>query len=220
MSGILQVLGPVGNAAFTPYSTEYTTPGTQTVSVPAGATSVTIECIGAGAGAYWNNGAIRSGGGGGGYAKATSYSVSGLSAIYLSIPGAAATGTSGGDAFAKANSSGGTTICLAKGGGVGTYSVGGSGGYAVCETGDVKRNGGAGYFGSSNAAAAGGGAANSASDGGNATPYAGGAAGTGTAPAGAGGTAYANGALYGGGGGGSTSGLGTGAQGWIKLTWS
>ena len=221
MAAIQQLLASLASASgFSPFSAEYTTPGTQTVSIPAGATAVTIECIGGGAGAFWNSGTIRAGGGGGAYSKTNSYSVSGLSALYLGVPASADSYVSGSLALVKANTSGGAVLCLAMGGSVGTASVGGAGGSSAAGTGDLKYQGGTGYYALSNAPAGGGGAGNSAGAGGNSSSGTGGAAGAGTAPAGNGGSGFSNGANYGGGGGGSTSGLGRGAQGWIKLTWS
>jgi hypothetical protein len=207
---------PSGGGAFVPFSTTYTTPGTQTVSVPSGATSVVIEGYGGGAGGDSN---LDLAGGGGAYSKTTLASLTGVTALYLSVPAASIgdAGTTGGDAFVKQNTSSGTTLMLAKGGGTdGTRYHGGA---ATSGTGDTKFSGGNGSQG--NGAESGGGAAGPNGNGGNAAAD-GSAPGTGNgglAGDGADWTAGVDGGNYGGGG--ATRTLGTsGAQGAIVLSWS
>ena len=109
------------SASFSPFSTTYTTPGTQTISIPAGATSVVIECIGAGSsGVPEKTGTY--GGNGGDYAKTTISSLSGYSALYISVPAATAANTPGASAFVKRDNSTGTTLCRGYGGGPGSGS--------------------------------------------------------------------------------------------------
>lgn len=191
------------SGGFVGYSTEYTTPGTSTISIPSGASTVTVECIAAGGGTPGGGG-----GGGGGYAKKNTYSVSGLSGIYISVPNTASGATNGSPCFAKENSSGGADIARATGGNKGDGGTGGAG-----TVGDVLRTGGTGGGAGSGG---GGGAAGPTSNGSNAS---GGTGGTGGgSPAGAGGNSGVNGSNYGGGAGGLAG--NTGAQGWLKLTWA
>ena len=210
-----------GGATALPYSTEYTTPGTQTVAIPAGAATVTVECYGSGANATYVNGVQSTcGGGGAGYSRRDTYSVSGLTALYLSIPDAPASGSGvlGDDAFVKENTAGGTTICLAKGGGtvVGSYV----GGAAADGTGDVKFSGGDGHNVATENCGGGGGAGpdGDGGDGGSGTA---GTAGGGLAGVGSNGITTSASAC--GGGGGVRSNGGTprvGARGGIKLSWA
>lgn len=213
-----------GHNSFTSYSTEYTTPGTQTISIPAGASSVTVECIAAGAAANCQRVTVEdpyqaAGGAGGAYSKKNTYSVASLSGIYISVP-AAAVAASGQDAFARENNSGGTEICVAKGAtrssSAGAVSQGGQAGSGV---GDVKYSGGNGATGSNTQG--GGGAAGPSGNGSNGTSGSGGA--SGGSPAGNGGSpGDNNGNNYGGGAGADDSPTtnANGAQGWIKLTWA
>ena len=219
-----------GGSSFAPFSTEYTTPGTQTVSIPAGATAVTIECIGAGGSGGAATGATyRAGGGGGEYAKTISYSLSGLTGLHISVPNsvagvsASSDGNTGAQATVRENTSGGTIICQANGGqggkqgtGSAKNGYGGTGG-----TGDVLHDGGTSRR-SSNGRSGGGGAGGPTSAGGDVGNSSTGGAGGGS-PAGAGGDADSgNGSNYGGGGGaaGGSAASGDGAQGWIKLSWA
>ena len=211
-------------AAFVPYSTEYTTPGTSTISIPAGATTVTIECIGSGARGDVNSGVRGAGGGGSAYAKKNTYSLSGLTGIYISVSAINTTEEGAAlDSFAKENSSGGTTICLAAGA-PGAVADGSTplGGTAASSTGDVKYSGGSGasVHSSDEVASGGGGSAGPSGAGGNASYD---TAGTGNgAPAGNGGSGSGvAGSAAGGGGGAHYSGTsGNGARGWIKLSWA
>lgn len=208
--------------SFTPFATEYTTAGNQIVAIPVGATAVSIECIGAGAGGGSDSATWVAGGGGGAYSKKLNYSTSGLTGLYISVP--AASTTAGAAAFVKANSSSGTLICEAKGGlqGAKTYPYG-QGGQSSDGTGDVKYSGGKGGVTltfSSNVG--GGGAAGPSGNGGNGSssglPVGGSSGGS---PAGKGGdhaSGY-NGVIYGGGAGSNSSSF-IGAKGYIKLSWS
>ncbi len=197
---------------FNSFSTAYTTPGAQTVAIPAGATKVTVEAIGAGGGASFSGTFL--GGGGGAYAKKTAYSVSGLTAVYIVVPTSASAGISGASAVARENNSSGTVICSAQGG-----NWNRTGGTTAGSVGDVLRAGGAGATdGGATYTSGGGGAAGPVSAGGDGTNT--GVGGTsGGSPAGAGGNADADGAYYGGGGGIGNAHTGMGRQGWLKLTW-
>lgn len=214
--------GIVGNlfagVSFTPYSTQYNsgTTSTTTVSVPVGASQVIIELIGKGGNGYTVVSSESRGGGGGAYSKTTITPLSGYTGIYLDLSGA--------DATAKQNSSGGSTVCLAKGGVSGSAGTSGTGGAAGSGTGDVKYSGGDGYGESGTSAkATGGGGAGPSSAGSNGTGGGGGAGGG--YPAGVGGDFNTfTGNNYGGGGGGMAfsgfDGAGTGGKSWCKLSWS
>ncbi len=206
----LNSVGPID-----PIVTTYTTPGTQTVSVPTGAVIVTVECYAAGA-TPLDDGTAGAGGGGA-YSKRNTYSVAGLTGLYLSVPAAPGNNTAGGDAFVRENNASGTVICLAKGGGSGgTIRIGGA---AASGTGDTKYSGGNGeaYGGG---LAGGGGGAGSTGNGSNGSAGSGGAGGGGLA--GAGGEGNGTNGVAAGGGGGSRDDVqaGAGARGAIKLTWN
>lgn len=200
---------------FAPYSVTFTTPGAQTIPVPFGAKTVTVECYGAGGSGNARQ-TMFCGGGGGGYSKKNTYSLAGLTGIYISVPGVPAAHTDGADAFAKENSSGGTTICLAKGGQA-QPDVNNLGGQASAGTGDVKYSGGTGYQDLSHALSAGGGGAGPTGAGGNASSATAGIADGGLS--GAGGVDTATGNNYGGGAGGWDP-TAFGAQGAIRLSWA
>jgi hypothetical protein len=186
------------------FATEYTTIGQQTIGIPVGATSVTIECIASGFTAPFSNAEDPSGGAGGAYSKTINYSLAGLTALWLSVPAGAS-----GDAMVRANNSVGPIICLAKGGGSN------QGGSAASGVGDVKFSGGNTVSGGVVLGLAGGGAAGPNGPGGNCSGSTPGTAGG--SPAGSGGTTGGGAGQNYGGGGGCFAGLG--AQGWIKLTW-
>jgi hypothetical protein len=126
-------------------------------------------------------------------------------------------GTAGGDAFVKQNTSAGTTLMLAKGGGSdGTFW---HGGLAASGVGDVKYGGGNGTHGNATIEA-GGGAAGPSGAGGNAAGVGSPGVGGGS-PAGNGGLIDNQAPNYGGGGGINDGGPGGDAgQGWIKLSWA
>lgn len=193
---------------FSPFSTEYTTPGTDTITIPEGALTCTIECYGAGASADGTQS-----GGGGAYSQKTAMSVVGLTALYLSVPVQPAVSTGGGNAFVRENSSSGTIVCLAKGGGSGGLRIGGPGN----GTGDIRYSGGNGVL---DLAVGGGGAAGPTGNGSNGSSPDGGTGNGGVAGNGGDGLGT-NGMNYGGGGGNrDEEEFGLGAQGYIKLTWA
>lgn len=211
--------------SFVGYSTAYTTPGTDTIPIPVGATAVTVECYGAGGSVNGPFAVGKTGGGGGAYARRDVYAVAGLTAIYISVPNQTAVATGGGDCFARENTSGGSDICRAKGGGAGVNDGTASGGSASSSVGDVRFRGGQSRVtGISNSG--GGGAGGPSGAGGDTNnSHSGGAGGGGVAGAGgargAAGDPPENGANYGGGGGGGPSASGgLGAQGYLKLTWA
>jgi len=201
---------------------EYTTTGSQTVSKPAGATRCTMECIGGG------GGSSKVGGGGGAYSRTTSYEVSALSALYVTVPagGPKNSNNRAGNAVVRATDSSGAILCSAEGGessGQGSHA---NGGQAANSVGDIKHSGGNGVD-LGGGATGGGGAGGPVGAGGDGTTSAGGA--SGGSPAGAGGAPLGGGNgfgivgdLYGGGGGGGDGGEKgvEGAQGYVRLTWS
>jgi len=207
MSGIQQML--LGGGGFAQVVQTYTTPGTQTVSIPDGASFVTVECIGAGANGSHTADPTVNGGGAGAYSKRNSYSLSGLTGIYISVP----TGQ-GGDAFAKENSSGGTTICLA----AGKSTANSSGALSTSCTGDLKYSGGDGDGSGGTGAIAGGGAGGPNGAGTAASVNTPGVGGGGAA--GNGGNGSQDGFVYGGGGGCTNVTDKLGAQGWLRLTFT
>lgn len=193
----------LGGTGFIGFSTTYTTVGSQSVAIPAGASQVVIQGYGAGGGSGTLNGATV-GGNGGSYAKAT-LSLPGLTALYLTIP-AGAIGAAGSPATVQSNGSGGPTVMSAAGGNRNAVANAASVGDLVYAGGLGSGNGqGAGY---------GGGAAGPNGPGGNAS---GSGLGTGNGGlAGNGGGSAANGSNYGGGSGQAAQ----GGQGAIVLTWN
>lgn len=191
----------LGGSPFVGFSTSYTTTGSQTVPIPAGATQAVIEGYGAGSFGYQYN-SSGYGGGGANYARTTA-SLAGLTGLYITVP-VAGTGQVGPSAIARANSSGGTILMQAGGGVYGASA-------SVSNVGDVSYNGGRGY-----------GATNGGGGGAAGPNGAGGAGGSSTGGAGGGGLAGSGGATgkvgnnYGGGGASNQN----GAQGAIKITWS
>ena len=178
----------------------FVTPGTSTIGLFSGASTVTVEGIGAGDG---KDGSF--GRGGGGYSRRNSYSLSGLSALYLIVPAGNANAGTAASAIVRANNSGGTLIMEAKPGNGYSANTNSSTG-----TGDVRYNGGAvGSFSNAGGGAAGPSGAGGASSG--TTPGT-----SGGSPAGAGGASGQAGQSYGGGGGNNAG----GAQGWIRLSWN
>lgn len=190
---------------------------------PAGVTSATVECWGAGGGGATTPATTDYGGGGGGggaYSSSVLTVVPGTS--YPVVVGVGAAYTNGG------NTTFNTTSVVAVGGGRGFSNGGGTGGAAASCTGTTRRsggNGGAGVTGSYSGG--GGGGAGSTANGGAAS---GSTAGIGNAPTGGDGAngLTVNGAglagnVYGGGGSGgygkSKTG-GAGANGVIRITYT
>ena len=130
----------------------FITPGTFSWTVPAGVTSISIECWGGGGGggADSSNGNGAAGGGGGGaYAKVYSFAVTASSYNYT--VGAAGTATNSGGTAGGDSSFNGTT-CVADGGAAGTSGnngSGGPGGTGGNSTGDIRVAGGTGANGTS-----------------------------------------------------------------------
>lgn len=193
----------------------YTTPGSYTFTVPAGVTSLTIECWGGGGrGGLGSGGAGGGGGGGGAYAKKTSLSVTVGENLTVNVGAGATLVAVAGDTWVKD-----TFTVLAKAGSNGGGTVtGGAGGLSGSCVGDTLFSGGTG--GDATDAGGGGGAssAGSASVGTNGGSTSSNIGGTGaTAPlnggnGGNGGDENASGVSGsnpGGGGGGSGAGVGT-----------
>lgn len=152
----------------------FTTNGTFTV--PAGVTSITVECWGGGGGGGANTSGAKGGGGGGAYTR---------SAITVT-PGqmfAVVIGSGGAPTVNGGNSIFGTNLVLAAGGSTGSETSGGSGGTIGSSIGTFIFNGGTGANASGNTGGGGGGSATASADGGN------GSGATGGSGQGAGGTA-------------------------------
>lgn len=174
-----------------------TTTGSSTWTVPAGVTSLQVECIGGGAGGYTQSVSdYGAGGGAGAYAKTNAVSVTPGQTVYLFVGTGGAANTAGADTWANktANTAPASTTdgALAKGGAAATSTgtVGGAGGAAASCVGNTSSSGGSGGDCSSPSAIGGGGG--------------GGAAG----PSGAGknGGSVPTGVTTGGGGGGGSNG--------------
>jgi hypothetical protein len=190
----------------------YTTPGTYSWTAPAGVTSVSVVCVGAGGSGEANPGAIVYGGGGGGLAylnnipvvPGNSYTVVvGNYQIYgdgesSSFNGATIVATGGKSGiFGSGTSAGGTFSgagVLGGTGGQGGRGGNGGGGGAAGYTG----NGGAGAatFSNSGSNGAGGGAGGGGSSVSGTTSYTGGGGGVGILGQGANGTGGAGGGTF------------------------
>jgi len=219
------------------YNTEIIKTGSEW-TIPAGVTSIIVECWGGGAAGGGRTGSNGNGGGGGGgaYSRKAFTGLTPGNKIAYTI-GAEATGGTGDGAngnktwFSSDDSSG----CVAVGGTGGTSGTpgsGGAGGAAASGHGDTKYSGGAGSNGSgtTTASGAGGSGAGSIGNGNNASGTTagatklelGGAGGPGRTSGGAG----SQGLVYGGGGGGalrnSTTNRngGRGRVGVIRITWA
>ncbi len=181
--------------------------GNGTFIVPAGVTSITVECWGAGGGGsrITNNQGRRGGGGGGG-----AYAMS----VLTVTPGTSYSvfvGTGGGSNTDGGNTYFGSNLVLAEGGkgGSNNSTTGAAGGAASNSIGNVVYSGGNGANGGSYWSGGGGGGAGSSGAGGNASGNTGG---TGTASNGgngangvAGSSDGNNGYSYGGGGSGAVT---------------
>lgn len=130
-------------------SQRFTSSGTFTV--PAGVTSITVECWGGGGAGGGNNSTADGGGGGGGgaYSRRTLSVIPGTSYSY--VIGAGGTGASGSDGTAGGDTwFGSAATVMAKGGSGGLRvtgglpGAGGAGGSAAASVGDVKYSGGNG----------------------------------------------------------------------------
>ncbi|HBG71709.1 MAG: hypothetical protein A2W93_06640 [Bacteroidetes bacterium GWF2_43_63] len=236
---IFTILGLLGLFAFGQTTVTFTTSGSWTC--PAGVTSVTVECWGAGGGGGYGistKGAAGGGGGGGAYASSV-VSVTPGNSYTITIGAGGSGGTSTGTAaIAGEASSFNTTSVIAAGGGAGTGVTSntsggaGAGGTVAASTGSTKYAGGAGAAGvngtASTCGGGGGGAgASTSASGASASLRAGG---TGTAPGGSGGSGADNaagtaGSTYGGGGAGghrnnTSNAGGAGASGYIRITYT
>lgn len=186
-----------GSPAFEGYTTDYTTPGTQTVSVPPGASGLIIELVGRGADGF--SGEDDRSGGGGSFTRTGAISFFGLTSVYLDIPASAG----GSFVTARANDSSGTILGRAQSGSLNNPGEPQSG------YGGISYRGGPGAN-----YERGGGAAGPGGDGGDGS----GGGISGGAPGGNGGSyPNGNGQNYGGGGGAAT---GLGAPALIRLIWS
>jgi hypothetical protein len=137
-------------AGFTPVTNTYNGPLTsQTETVPAGATSVTIKLWGAGGGGGLFTGPPGGGGGGGGYAERT-LSVTGGQTFTYSVGGGGnglqgpgnGSGVGGGNSNVISASPSFTMAC--NGAGPGTTNTGGAGGTVSNTGGSVSTTGGNG----------------------------------------------------------------------------
>lgn len=201
-------------------SKAFTTSGSFTI--PAGVTSITVECWGAGGGGgpvipYSNRGG---GGGGGAYAKSVISVTPGATYSYV-IGSGGGPKNSGGDTYF------GSSLVLAKGGTGATSDIAGVGGNKNSSIGDVCLSGGSGANGSNSKSGGGGGAAGASQNGGSASGTTAGIGYCISPNTGNGGTGVNNnnkgnnGNSYGGGGSGSGGFLedaGSGAAGVIVIT--
>lgn len=153
-------------------SQTYTTPGRKTFTVPAGVTSITVECWGAGgSGGTRSSDGAGGGGGGGAYSLQVISVVPGTSYSYTVGAGAANTSSSaGGDSYFQ-NAAQTTTFVLAKGGNsvASNSATRATGGSASAGTGSIKYNGGDGKNGNTSGTDYGGGGGSSAGTGGSGT---------------------------------------------------
>lgn len=186
---------------------DITTPGEGSVSIPAGAISLVLECIGSGEdGYYW--GGHPGGGGGGGYAKRTYESLTSITRFDYNFAGH---GAGGGTVHVWAVGIESSTEAQ-NGGGEGN----GRGGYV--NTGDVTHTGGNGFWDADGTYGNGGGAAGPERDGFAADEYNAGQGGG--SPAGGGGYRGDPGTAWGGGGSHNGSTAYNGADGGIRFTWT
>jgi len=211
------------NAVFSQTTETFTSDGTFTV--PAGVTSITVECWGAGGGGATITGNAGGGGGGGGAYSIGVLTVTPDGTHNIIVGQGGVAGNDGG------NSSFGATLVVGVGGkgAVQNSQTGGSGGNSADSTGDTSYSGGnGGSVASGKLGAGGGGGAGSTGAGGNgATPTVQ-DGGTGTPlNGGNGGDGGANsnglaGSTYGGGGGGAgkANSGGSGADGYVTVTYT
>lgn len=192
-----------------PAYTFIATTGGSTWVVPAGVTSVRVDCIGAGGGT--NTVAGTYGGGGGAWSRVATLSVVPGATVYANV-GASAIATAGGDTWintaSNAAPSSASQGCMAKGGLNGIFGGGGTGGQASSSIGDSKSSGGNGGVATNAAGGGGAGGPNgNGNNGGNSNYSAGGSADAGfggaggTASGGAGGAGTEYDASHGSGGG-------------------
>ncbi|MDP2336943.1 MAG: hypothetical protein Q8N05_10950, partial [Bacteroidota bacterium] len=203
----------------------FTTNGTFTV--PAGVTSITVECWGAGGGgsSISTSGAQGGGGGGGAFASSSVAVLPGNS--YTIVVGAAGTASNAGG---NSSFNGAAIVAAGGNGGTNNSSTGGLGGTILASTGTTKYAGGNGANGGTTDSGGGGGGAGNGGDGGNASGLTAGIAGSGTG-GGAGGTGVSgssdgnSGNNFGGGGSGAVTNSatirtgGTGASGQVIVSW-
>ncbi len=201
-----------------------------TFIVPAGVTSILVECVGAGGGgsSLTANNARGGGGGGGAFASSVLSVIPGTSYSVVVGSGGLAN-TSGG------SSSFGSNLVLAAGGtgGVNNNSTAGAGGTIAASIGTTRYPGGNGANGGTTYSGGGGGGAGTTGAGGNAPTAAAGTFGTGTSLYGGHGGISVTGSLngnpgntYGGGGSGSVTNSntsrtgGSGAGGYVIITYT
>lgn len=221
MSGIVvEVLGACDPSVGICTNT-YSTPGYTTFTVPAGITSLSIACWGAGGNGFDGTTAGGGAGGGGGAFASSTVAVSPSDVIRLFI-GSAGSGSGGHGATSTASTTVPTLLVGADGGrGATSVTTGtGRGGLASISTGDVSNNGGSGGIGvdsgTQDLAGGGGGAGGPNGAGGNgedANTVSGQGGLGGVGDAGSGGTAGARGNTTAGGGGGSSTNGGGGGGG-------
>ena len=189
--------------------------------VPAGVTSISVVCIGAGSCGV--AGANTGGGAGGASANNPSITVTPAETLTIQI-GVSAVNVAGTDSFIKRSA---TVLILAKGGSLGTTTTGGVGGLASGSTGTTTFNGGnGGNFGQTPSTGGGGGGGAGATAAGSTGTGSGGFAGN--TPGGNGGNGASSGpgtvgAVYGGGGGGNGAGGTTpplGGAGLVRVTYT
>ncbi len=222
----------LNHSAFTQTST-FSTPGTYTWVCPAGVNTINVDLYGAGGGGgYGGTSNGQGGGGGGGFSSRASIPVS-CGVSYTIIVG---TGGTGGTATVAAGSGSltsatfGAIVVTASGGSGGNnYSIGGAGGAGgIGSGGTTNRIGGNGGTGNASGSGGGGGCAGTTGNGGSGLNGGGvgGTSGGGSAGNGGNGVIGSNtgisGIIYGGGGSGGTrnSNGGSGAQGFVSISFT
>lgn len=200
----------------------FTTDGSFTV--PAGVTSIKVECWGAGGGGSTRTSSGRGGGGGGGAYASSIITVTPGNSYNILVGVGGAANTSGGNSTFNTNS----VVAAGGRGGTSNSTAAGTGGSTANSTGTIEFAGGNGASGGSVYSGGGGGGAGSMGAGGDAS---GATAGTGTFSNGGDGGAGVSGnqnglpgSNYGGGGSGAvrTSGTrtgGSGANGLVVVSW-
>ncbi|WP_394363989.1 beta strand repeat-containing protein, partial [Algoriphagus ratkowskyi] len=216
-------------------TTDTYTSGSNTFTVPAGVTSITVEAWGGGGrGGYWDSNGTggRGGGGGGGYSRSVISVSSGQSYTY--VVGAGSNSDAAGENSRFYITTGpGPNLVLANGGNSAINSSTGAAGGLASTVGGFNRSGGAGANGSGTTYGGGGGSSggtvlngvNATNQNGAIAPTGGGNGGTGRSGSEGDGGA---GTIPGGGGGGSlktnngsgTRSGGVGANGQIKITYT
>lgn len=214
-------------------SAAFTSPGSYTVAIPAGVSTIRVDAYGGGGGGGGSNSCTRGGGGGGGgaYSRRDAYAVNATTCYTVVVGGGGAGGCNtctGGTGGQSRFANGVTNLAVANGGaggGGGGSGNGGGGAAGTASSGDVNRSGGNGG-GGVNVGGGGGGGAGANGVGGNASGSTRGLGGSGNYFGGNGANGRTSGcdgggfggSAFGGGGGGAANGNGgAGANGGVLI---